>query len=317
MTVFSVIAAVSIGLGALLLFLTPRQIGEAFALTRPREMGLSMLFFFVGCWLMVERWRSCLSYRADRGKAFHTMGVCNAGNLLIPGRAGEPLRVYLLARLGVGAEYGTSALVQERLADWMLRVVFIGFAILLSNTGSGEELASRLVGSLLISLAVILVLVGLVRRRETVARLLGKSLGKLPRLQPDSVESFLQRMLKDLSEVWTHPGGRMAVLWGFLAWLVFSFHTKYVLDCFIDHDTLAMSFLLLALTPATAPTQPGFFHGFAVAAMLIFGAEKVPALQAAVVAHMIQMVVFSLWGIASWFAIDRMLALDSEDSDED
>ena len=41
--------------------------------------------------------------------------------------------------------------------------------------------------------------------------------------------------------------------------------------------------------------------------MIIFGAEKVPALQAAVVAHMIQMVVFSVWGVASWFAIDRML----------
>ena len=63
----------------------------------------------------------------------------------------------------------------------------------------------------------------------------------------------------------------------------------------------------MALSPATAPTQPGLFHGMALGALIILGVDKVPALQAAVVLHMVQMVVFTVWGVASWFALARVL----------
>ena len=133
----SVVAAVVLGMSSLLIFLTPQEITDAFWHLDLRNFGLSLGLFLLGCLVTAERWRACLSYRATRSQAFHTMGICHAGNLLIPGRIGEPLRVFLLAELDVPAEYGTSGVVQERLADQLLRVLFIAAAIVLAGVGGG------------------------------------------------------------------------------------------------------------------------------------------------------------------------------------
>ena len=101
----------------------------------------------------------------------------------------------------------------------------------------------------------------------------------------------------------------MALLWGLAAWVAFTLHTDLILSSFFTGNTLAYSCLILALSPATAPTQPGLFHGMALGAMMMLGADKVPALQGAVVLHMVQMVVFTVWGTFSWFAIARVLRL--------
>lgn len=322
-TVLSVVAAVVLGMSSLLIFLTPREITESFLHLDPKKFGLSLGLFLLGCLVTAERWRACLSYRATRGQAFHTMGVCHAGNLLIPGRIGEPLRVFLLAELDVPAEYGTSGVVQERLADQLLRVLFIAAAILLTGVGGGGELGSRLIGVTLATLVTVGVFVTVVKSRKSVARTLGVWLGRLPRLTQESVEKFTLRTLSDLGSAWTRPGGRLALFWGLIAWVAFALHTDLILSSFFTQNTLAYSCLILALSPATAATQPGLFHGMALGAMMMLGADKVPALQGAVVLHMVQMVLFTLWGTFSWFAIARVLrrratqrALGVEDSAE-
>ena len=265
-----------------------------------------MVVFFIGCWITAIRWRACLGYRASRAEAFHTMGVCHAGNLLIPGRIGEPLRVFLLAELDVPAEYGTSAVVQERLADQMLRVLFVVATILVAG-GGGDELSSRLIGISLATVVLVGVCVTVVKSRKSVARTLADWVSRLPKLNRDSVESFVLRTLSDLGTAWTRPGGKSALFWGFVAWVVLAVHTELILHSFVSKDALACALLVMALSPATAPTQPGLFHGMALGALIILGVDKVPALQAAVVLHMVQMVVFTVWGVASWFALARVL----------
>jgi Lysylphosphatidylglycerol synthase TM region len=306
-TIISIVVALTLGLASLLIFLTPQQIMESFVELKSRDLLYSMAFFFLGCWITVERWRALLSFRAGRRECFHTMGVAHAGNLLIPGRIGEPLRIFLLTRLGVAAEYGTSALVQERLADQMLRVVFLAGTILLIGMSGGGGLASRLVGVSIVTVMMAIALGLLIRHRRAVADKIGDWLGKLPWLKSEAVASYVFRTLTDLSESWVHPGGKKALLWGLLAWLVFAVHTKFILDSFFSANTLAMAFILLAFSPATAPTQPGFFHGLALAALMMAGAEKVPALQAAVVLHMIQMIFLTLWGVFSWVAVQKLI----------
>lgn len=301
------VVAIVLGMASLLIFLTPSQIAESFAEVKNRDLGMSLFFFFLACWVTVERWRACLSFRADRFQAFHTMGVAHAGNLLIPGRIGEPLRVYLLARLGVAAEFGTSALVQERLADQLLRVIFLGAAIFMTGVTGGGGLTSRLVGVALVTLTVGSVLAFLVKSREKVSSVLGGALGKLPRLEAEKMTSFVRNTLDDLAESWTHPGGKKALFYGLLAWLVFAVHTEFILDSFFPEQSMTLSFILMAFAPTTAPTQPGFFHGLVLAGFVMLGVDKVPALQAAVVLHMIQMVFFTLWGVLSWFAVDWKL----------
>lgn len=306
-TLLSVVLAVGLGLSSLLFFLTPQQIRDSFREVSAEVLLSSLCFFFLGCWVSVERWRACLNFRADRWTSFHTLGVANAGNLLIPGRIGEPLRIYLLARLGVAPEFGTSALVQERLADQLLRVVFLSVTVLLLGVSGGGELWSRLAAVSMITLLVAGLILALVKGRRKAARKLGNWLGKLPVLEPEPVERYVLSTLKDLGESWTHPGGKKALLWGLLAWLAFTVHSVYILDAFFATQTLAMAMILIALVPATAPTQPGLFHGFAAGGILMLGGSTIPALQASVVLHMIQMVIYSLWGITSWLVLDWRL----------
>jgi lysylphosphatidylglycerol synthase-like protein len=305
--VLSVVAAVVLGMSSLLIFLTPQQIVDSFWHLQPREFGLSVAVFLIGCWITAERWRACLGYRASRWVAFHTMGVCNAGNLLIPGRIGEPLRVFLLAELDVPVEYGTSAVVQERLADQLLRVLFLAATILVADVGGGGELGSRLVGVTLATVVLVSLCVTVVKSRTAVARTLAIWISRLPKLTQESVESFVLRTLSDLGTAWSRPGGKTALFWGLLAWIVMAAHTELILASFFTKNTLACALLIMALSPTTAPTQPGLFHGMALGGMVIMGVDKVPALQAAVVIHMIQMVVFTLWGATSWFALARVL----------
>ncbi len=306
-TILSIALAVSLGLASLLFFLSPSQIADSFANLSAKDLAMGTVFYLLGCWITVERWRACLSYRADRWLCFHTMGVAHAGNLLIPGRVGEALRIFLLSRFGVAAEYGTSGVVQERLADNLLRILFLGGAVLLFGVTHGAELSSRLLGVTLATVLSAIVLLLLIRARRGVADRVGSLLGRLPWLRGEAVSSYVYRTLTDLSQSWTHPGGKIALLWGLLAWLAFTVHTEFILESFFSVDTLAMALILLAFTPATAPTQPGLYHGLVLAALVMVGADKVPAVQAAVVLHMFQMVVLTIWGSVSWLVLQRRL----------
>lgn len=271
----------------------------------PTALCYSIVFFILGCGLSVERWRACLNFRARWWESFHTLGVANASNIFIPGRLGEALRVFLLARRGVGAEYGTSGLIQERLGDQMLRVVFVAAVILMTGMSSGKSLGSRMWAVSTATTAAFAALALVIRHRGDVSREAGRWIGKLPRLNPEMVTSYVERTLDDLAHSWEHPGSKKAVLWGLLAWLAFTVHTMYLLEPFFGRDTLAMSLLIMALTPATAPTHPGVYHGLCLAALGMLGAARTPALQAAVVLHMIQMVVFTVWGLLGWSVLQR------------
>lgn len=294
------VLAIAIGLASLLFFLTPAEIEGAFVHVKARSMGLSLLFFLLGCLLAAERWRACLNFRGGRGACFHSMGVALAGNLLIPGRLGEPLRVFVLARLGVSPEYGTSALVQERLGDQMMRVVFVALAVLVSGVTSGAKLGPRLWAVSAVTAAAFAVASLLINRRIPLSARLGRWLGRLPKLEAEAVAGYVLRTLDDLAESWSHSGSRKAILWGFLTWAAFTVHTMYILECFFDSNVLAMALMVMAVAPVTAPTHPGLYHGLCLAALMMVGADRVLGLQAAVVLHMVQMVVLTLWGTISW-----------------
>lgn len=297
--------ALVLGTSALLLFLTPRQIVESVRVVGWNSWLLSTLFFLLGCLAAALRWRACLNFRASFWPAFHSLGVANAGNLHIPGRVGEPLRVYCLARGGLEAQYGTSGVVQERLGDQILRVMFFALALVLGGMSDGGDVQARLLGIVGVTLALALALIFLIKIRSKVARVLGLWFSKLPKLTASGVEEFVLSMLTDLSESWRRPGGRSVLFWGLVSWLLFMLHTEQILQVFLPGQALALAAVVMATAPTTAPTQPGLFHGIAVAAMILFSAERTLALQATIVLHLTQTVLFSLWGMASWFVLMR------------
>lgn len=299
------VVALVVGSASLLLFLTPQEIEDSFSGVTKSALTVSTAFFALGCWLMAERWRACLNFRANRSLSYHSMGVANFANMLIPGRVGEPLRIYLLAKRGVGAEYGTSAMIQERLGDQVLRVMFIAIVVLLLGVTAGEGLGTRMWAVSSATLAIFLGLGFVVKRRRGFSLGMGHWIGKLPRMKSEVITYYIARTLDDLAHSWEHPGSKKAVLWGLLSWLAFSIHTMIILDLFFPDGTLEMSLLVIAVVPTTAPTQPGIFHGLCLAAMSVLGAGRTLSLQAAIVLHIIQMVLFTAWGLVSWLVLQK------------
>lgn len=293
-------AAFLLSVGVLAYFIPPSQWIVAVRQVRPHDLLWSTVFFFAGCLAMAERWRACLAYRVSFMAAFHSLGVALIGNLLIPGRSGEPLRVFALARKGLPAELSTSGVVQERLADQIFRVLFLALALVVSETGGKAEANTRMLLVLLGTLAVFGAIGLMVRYRLALARSSGRQLGRLPKLSPELVEHFVRSTLHDLATMWSRPGGPQALVWGLLSFGLMAVHANFVLSSFFGPASFTLTCVTMAFAPSTTAGKPGYYHFLLVASMMMFSANKELALKAAVVLHLYQGIFFTLWGAASW-----------------
>ena len=294
---WGLVLATIVGIGVVLYFVPPSDIVSAVSAVQTESWFLATFFFLVACLTATERWRACLSYRVGRAEAFCSLGACMAGNLWFPGRLGEPLRIYLLTRCGLPGEYGTSGVLKERIADQVLRLLFMSLAIVLVTMKGGQAATGRLAAGFMATLALFLVLKLAIKFHQRIANLAGRVAEKTPMLDSKRVSSLVQGTLLDLADTWTQPGGKSALVLGLMTWFFFTLHTEHILMNFVSEETFAMALLLMALTPTTAPTQPGIFHGLAVASLVLVGMDQHRAMLAAVVLHLMQVVLFTLWGI--------------------
>ncbi len=302
----STLFVLALGVGALLFFLSPSELVESAERVEPETFALSLSLFVIGCLAGAARWRACMGYRTGFAWAFHSLGVANAGNLLIPGRAGEPLRVFCLSRKGVAAEYSSSGIVQERLGDQVMRLLCLGTAILLaSNPKTEGELHAKLLSIAAVTVLFFLALGLAVRYGTAVSKGLGGWVNRLPYLSQYRVEKTIHNALRDLGGSLATEGGRKALFWGLVCWAAFGGHTAFILTEFFTGGIWALTCVIMAVAPPTAPTKPGVYHGLVLAGLLLFTVNKILALQVAVVLHLFQFVLYTVWGLVSWRLLTR------------
>ncbi len=299
----SAILAFLAGMGLLAYFISPSEWVVAVSQVRRVDYLWGTGFFFLALLAMTVRWRACLAYRLAFVPAFHTLGVAMAGNLLIPGRSGEPLRVYALAERGFPPEIATSGVVQERLADQLFRLLFLALSLVLAGANGGPGANLRLLGILVGTLAVFAAVGLMVRYRIALARSSGRWFGRLPRLNADTVERFVRNTLTDLATMGSRPGGKQALIWGAISFGLSLVHTNFILDSFFGPESFVMACVVMAFAPPTAAGKPGYYHFLLTASMVVFGAEREVALRAAVVLFFYQAVFYPLWGAAGWLLL--------------
>ena len=292
-----------IGFGTLAFFISPREWVLALEQVPNRDLALSSLFFLGGGLAVSARWRACLSYRVGFPVAFHSQGIAMAGNLLIPSRVGEALRVYALTRHGVPAEYGTSAVVQERLADQIFRILFFSAALLVGGANQEQRTDFQLLGIIVGTVTLFGLLALMVRYRVVMADFSGKWVGRLPKLNAHMVENFVRNTLQDLGTVWTRPGGPEAFAWGLLGWLLYTCHMCLVLPAFFPGQEIVLALVVMTFGTPTTAGKPGGYHLVLTAVLIAFTGDQEAALRAVVVLFFFQIVYYSLWGILSWFAL--------------
>ncbi len=228
---------------------------------RLAELGGAIAFYLVGCAVRAERWYELLRYNGAqprRRDAYALVSVAYFGNNVLPARAGDALRAFLVApRARTDARTAIGTIVAERVLDV---VVLAGlFVVLAYGVLGGVDMppAGRLVvGGLLAAALVALAGAGawVLHRR-----------GHLPR-----VIGFLAPMVEATRRLRSNHGmqllGITLVVWA-MEWIAWWLTAR---AAGLDLALLEVGYLMgLASVFALVPSGPGFVGTFDAA--IVFG----------------------------------------------
>lgn len=259
---------------------------------RPVFLLASSLFLLAGLASFALRWRFLLQNRPGFWHTFHATNIGHAGNMLLPGRVGEPARIVVMGQDGsVSYTEATSSFVVERLFEQMMRLLALATAVTL---GSGISMTPGTVGAALLLLASMFSLIfWLVRNREITHRKGTAVLSKLPRVTPEKADRWLNDVLDNLQYVSSLSHTVQTIGWSLLSWLCFWAFFYVVLLALGDQvpaaDRLPISIGALALSPPSAATQPGLFHGSVVIPLTAVGYDQNLLTAYAILLHIIEM----------------------------
>lgn len=250
------------------------------------------------------RWRLLLADKPGRLVAYHASNIGHMFNILLPLRAGEPARiVYLGSQAHLSVAEATSSVFVERQLEQIMRIAALGGAILF---GAGVHISS---GSILGAFVFLTIAFGflfwMVNHRQRVLETWPPNLGRLPRLSEARARKVLAELLDGLSSIASPRRLVLALFGSLVCWSLFWGYQYLSLVALGINlpliQKLAISLGALALSPPSAPTQPGIFHASVVVPLVAIGFDKTMLTSYAVILHALQlvwMIGMGLWGLS-------------------
>jgi len=264
--------------------------------------------------LRALRWRFLLPHgeRESVRGLFESLMVGNLATFLLPLRAGEFIRPYLLSRAGTHAfTVAFVSVVIERFFD--LAFVLVSFAVLLPFVPAMPEWAFGGAASLfVVALAILLVMALSAVAPERVQRL-GE---RFVQIAPARMHASLKRVLNDVvvgSGVLRAPARLVSVLvLTLVVWTLTFLYYDIGLRLFgvAPSPWVCVTTTVILAFAVAAPSAPGFvgvFQTACVAAFLLFGYSKELALAFALITHLHQYLFMILVG--GWILVSRNLRL--------
>ncbi len=264
--------------------------------------------------LRAVRWRYLLPQgekESLRG-LFESLMVGNLATFLLPLRAGEFIRPYLLSRASTHTfTVAFVSVVIERFFD--LAFVLVSFGILLPFVPAMPEWAFGGAASLLVLALIILFVMALGAVAPQRVQQLGE---RLVQISPAGVRAPLRRGLNDIvvgSGVLRAPSRLLAILaLTVVVWsLTFLYYDLGVrLFGMTPSPWVSVTTTVILAFAVAAPSAPGFvgvFQTACVAAFLLFGYTKELALAFALITHLHQYLFMIVVG--GWILVSRNLRL--------
>lgn len=301
-----VILVLSVGL--LALFLRGANLSVVWTEMKQADawlVALSAAITVVTMVLRAIRWQYLLSPigRVSFTAAFRTTTIGFAASAVLPARAGEVIRPYLLARQeGLSATATFATVIIERLLDAVTCVMLLASFVLLFDPGMerADSTLYRLleIGGLAVGAAALLLLAGMfVAARDPEAA--GRWAYKLEHLLPGRLTHALARGLlrfaEGLAVVRTPRRLLLTLLLSFPLWLAVGAGIWAVTEAFGIDMPFTGSFLVIALlvVGVSVPT-PGGVGGFEAAVQIaltsFYGVPNDRAVGAALVLHLVSLV---------------------------
>jgi uncharacterized protein (TIRG00374 family) len=251
------------------------------------------------------RWQTLLAPIGETrfSVAFRTTIIGFAASFLLPGRVGEVLRPYLLARHeGLRASATFATVVVERLIDLATVLAMFGFALVTLDVdvdpivrAAGAVAAGAAVGA-------VLLLIVLAGHPERLGRVTTSLTGWLPRPVGGAIAGFAATFAEGL-RVMRSPGHlALALAWSVPLWLSLTFGVWLTSLAFGLTFSFVATFLVMGVlafgVAAPTPGGAGGFHlAYAYSVTAFFGADPDAAGAAAIVLHAVSFVPVTLLGL--------------------
>ena len=258
-------------------------------------------------WIRGRRWWYLFPPGSNPPGITPAMMIGYMANNVLPLRAGEVVRVYVVARRWAAVGAGGRAhpfwttlatLIVERVLDSLAVVLILAVLILLVPVPRFLEIAALVV--LAIDLAGVTMLIALVTAPQVCARLITRLAARWPSLQRRALTAF-ETFVHGLDGIRTPSHAVPLVAWTILVWLAPAFAAWTVLMALDLHLRLAapwavLAFVGLGVSIPSAPGYVGVFHAAAVLAVGLFGVPRPAAVGYALLFHASQIVPITLVG---------------------
>ncbi len=286
------------------------QVWEATRRARWELIALAIAMTAVSYTIRIERWRRLLG--TIGGASFRTVGRATvmgfAANALMPGRVGEALRPYLVAkREGLSMSAAVGTIVLERLLDLVAIVIGVASFLVVFDTPTRdpELLGVVRVGAMTTAIAAVAgwaVIIALARQPEAVDRLARRVAYAAPGGLVRGITAVIQRFLQGL-ELVRRPGQLVVAtvlslaLWAFIAASIWATSVAFGIDISFGGSVILTGLTALGVAVPTPAGVGGFHAAFELGATALYGAGPDEAVGAALVTHLIAFGPITLLGL--------------------
>ena len=267
-------------------------------------------YFLVACVLNIlghafrsHRWRFMLAplKRVSFSSAFSATAIGFMANNLLPARAGEFVRAYLIGRSErVGTAGAFATIVYERVVDVFVLLALLGVTLLMVP-GPGW-LRTGAVSLLALNAFLLVLMILAVRHRGRVQAFLSRTERRFPGRVATAVRRLAASFLEGFQIV-RSPGLQAAVaitsllVWGCAVLRIYFCFRAIAMDVPLFASITMVVFVSLASMIPSAPAYLGTTQYAAILALAVYGVGKSEALAYSLVYHFTQVVPITLVGM--------------------
>jgi glycosyltransferase 2 family protein len=259
-------------------------------------------------WIRGQRWWYLFPRGANPPGLTPAMMIGYMVNNIVPARAGEVARVYVVARRWSAAESGVprlhpfwttlATLVVERVLDGLAVVIILAVLVLVVPVPRIIEVGA--IAMLVLDLVGIGVLIAFVVAPTLCARLITRLASPWPRLQRWALTTF-ETFVSGLDGIRTPSHAFPLILWTIAVWLAPALAAWTVLLALDLRLPLAavwavVAFVGLGVSIPSTPGYVGTFHGAAVLALGLFGVSRSTGFGYALLFHASQILPITVLG---------------------
>ena len=285
---------------------------NAIATARQGMIFLALLVLTLGYVIRAIRWQYLLSPLGEvtLGTALHSTMIGFAVNAILPGRVGELLRPYLLARQ---KQLSTSAVVAtvlvERVLDLVAILVMFGMSVVIFDpefVTTNESLMTGIHTGASVAAGVAVVLLGFARIAASgpsfVDKLVGLLVTPLPRRLAESLIEASRHFLEGFAVMRQVIPLAFAVMWSLALWSSIALSLWLVTVAFgIDIPVVGTGVIVALIAVGVAVPTPAGVGGYHAAYQLgitgLYGAPDAAAVGAGLVAHVLSFLPVTLIGL--------------------